>query len=763
MITDSYNEKKCIDNCIEKHLQSLECIPNPFINESFVLINSNQNSIKVCEKLQNISIDIKHCYKKCPKNCLQIYNKLNIKTSIDNYDGNSYLKIVNERTKKFSYQAGSQLKIIEYFANMGGLFGLYLGISLIEMGKFIKYSILITKNFLNYLTNIKILRMIKFKKWLQKFNFLLDNIDKINFTLISKLLINPVLMYELLSMVNLYFQYSTQTNYEFKFYNISDNKYSINEFPSITVCTEQLFEKVWFEDYYDFDTVIKSHFNDLSKKTFSLEKKTQKICKNSLSYLNYIQTNITNYHVKFPMIYYVFRNLHYYDYTLEEKSWQTETFDKLSFHHLEMKMFCNKSIPMLQFIIDKLLSNNYSEFDNKMLQFEDKYSHGLSPLKQMFDFYGQHYSCQTNKPSIDCSQINPTKSLLSPSGKCQTFLSNRDSILSHIKNIDININVFIDTSLRTYIFPHYLIHRILIQDESHLPSYKSIEIIPVSNYKFRQDLMAIELKKTVIKRLEKPYDTKCHDYGKSNQIDCLNKCFLKKYLEKFNCLPNQNKFHSLVLDFSEDKLLFCPDEFSINLTQFETSIQSYCNHICGDPCVETLYQANIADQEDYIQEMRLKLYFQDKTYPTIEYSPKITMTEFFINMFNIWNLWHGTSLISVIGILTKFSKILIRLFGWSFNIWNKKILINIIMMSLSLIFAGKILSHTMEYFQFETKTKINLIDYANDDKTILIYQSYSYIIFPIFHFILSKINSISLQSNQTNLLITKLMNSIQKL
>ena len=123
----------------------MECIPNPFTTESFVLIDSNQTSIKICGNIKNITIDIKHCHKDCPKKCLQNYNKLKIETSINNYNGDSYLKIRNEKKKKFSYKAESQLSLIKYIADLGGLFGLYLGISFIEMGKLIKYLISLFK------------------------------------------------------------------------------------------------------------------------------------------------------------------------------------------------------------------------------------------------------------------------------------------------------------------------------------------------------------------------------------------------------------------------------------------------------------------------------------------------------------------------------------------------------------------------------------------------------------------------------------------
>ena len=75
------------------------------------------------------------------------------------------------------------------------------------------------------------------------------------------------------------------------------------------------------------------------------------------------------------------------------------------------------------------------------------------------------------------------------------------------------------------------------------------------------------------------------------------------------------------------------------------------------------------------------------------------------------------------------------------------------MVSLTFLFAEKILSQTMEYFQFETKTKINLIEYANDYNYPHISFVFSQLIpyFPL-HLIKHKFNFTSIE-------LTKILNN----
>ena len=741
-ITDSYNQKQCIDNCIEKHLHSFECIPNPFINHSFVLIDSNQNSIKICENLKNITIDSNYCLKDCPKHCSKIYSILKTKTTNDNFNGDSYLKIFNDKAKHYNYQAEGQLSLTQYIADLGGLFGLYLGISLIDMGKVIKNSIFILKKFFNYIKELKYLKIIKINRYFQKINKLLNYLHQINFSLISKIIFNPILFFELFTMINLYFQYSTQTNYEFIPYNISDDKYSLNEFPSITICNEQLFDKIWFNKYYDLEFVKNSmeqwvfthSFEDVE---YSLSNTISRYCEQSRYNLNDIHHNITNKDVIFSM---------------------KELVDEYHTHYLEhLPMLygtdeiicCDRLISMTEFIFTKFIANGHGEFINRINQFEDKHSYGLSPLKQLFDFYGQHYRCVTDEPSID-SRLSPTLSLLSPSGKCHTFLSDNNINQTYVKSINIFTEIFLFDGQSLSLFPHYLSNRYYLQDRSGIPSNKSLEIIPIFNYMHNYNDMSIELKKIVIKRLEKPYDTECQNYGDSNQINCMNKCLSKKYQNKFNCLPSHNKYHTMVLNFSEESNLFCPTIYGNNITQFETFIQTYCNNICGNPCEETLFKAQFEKGDSTYVEFILNLFFKDKIYAVIEYTPNITFMEFLVNIFNIWNLWHGTSLKTIITILSNISKRIVNLFHLSSIPLNKKILIKIISFFLAILFSEQILSKTIEHFQFKTITKINLIDSSDDNN----YPYVSFVLnedipyFPIELFVRFKNNSINNSFNE---------------
>ena len=43
--------KNCIKQCIDnQYLKQYQCLPNPFIYENFILINSSQTEHRICEQ-----------------------------------------------------------------------------------------------------------------------------------------------------------------------------------------------------------------------------------------------------------------------------------------------------------------------------------------------------------------------------------------------------------------------------------------------------------------------------------------------------------------------------------------------------------------------------------------------------------------------------------------------------------------------------------------------------------------------------------------
>ena len=124
--------------------------------------------------------------------------------------------------------------------------------------------------------------------------------------------------------------------------------------------------------------------------------------------------NIKNKVVKYSILDYIHN---YYTYYKDELSEDVEVED------VNKPIICHNYLNMLNIIIMKLAANDHDEFVKKMLRFEDKHLYGLEGVKKLIDLYRHHYSCQSDEPAINCSDSSQTLSLLSPLGKCHTFLS----------------------------------------------------------------------------------------------------------------------------------------------------------------------------------------------------------------------------------------------------------------------------------------------------------------------------------------------------
>ena len=78
-----------------------------------------------------------------------------------------------------------------------------------------------------------------------------------------------------------------------------------------------------------------------------------------------------------------------------------------------------------------------------------------------------------------------------------------------------------------------------------------------------------------LKRLPKPYDTRCHEYSANkSQFHCINNCYLNKYLDKFRCIPKYNSLLTIQLsnNLIEPNVTFCPDYYINNDNNFNSEL-----------------------------------------------------------------------------------------------------------------------------------------------------------------------------------------------
>ena len=183
------------------------------------------------------------------KSCKQDYYEIIMEENFPEKDGDLRLKIPGTIYVDHKYTAFARMGLIDFLINMGGLFGLWLGMSFIDMSDLIKLFIPLTEKVLNLMKRIKIFRLttIKIKKFIRKIKNFIEYIDwKRLFTILSI----PVLLFQFYKSIDDYLKFSTDLSFEFIEYNRNDTKYLLTDFPAITVCNEEIFEEIFFDKQY---------------------------------------------------------------------------------------------------------------------------------------------------------------------------------------------------------------------------------------------------------------------------------------------------------------------------------------------------------------------------------------------------------------------------------------------------------------------------------------------------------------------------------
>src|SRR6201996_5375841 len=160
-----------------QYLKDYKCLPNPFVYEDFVLINSSQTEHRICDRDMVFNKSEINCNDYCIKDCEEVYYSTSFENPLIFNTTDTRITIKDQKSEEFQYISQIKYSFVDYMSNIGGLFGLWVGLSFIDIFQSIKSRIIKFKIYVLVYFEIKIL-----SKLYKKFK----NLIKIKF-LISKL------------------------------------------------------------------------------------------------------------------------------------------------------------------------------------------------------------------------------------------------------------------------------------------------------------------------------------------------------------------------------------------------------------------------------------------------------------------------------------------------------------------------------------------------------------------------------------------------
>ena len=132
--------QECYVKCIEEqYISQYQCLPNPFIHENFKLINSNQTEHRICDQnINDFKINENNCEKICIKDCNEMYFSTRFDNSFVLHKKVTNLWIKYRSFLEYEYTSEHKYSFVDYMSNIGGLFGLWFGITFIDMSQWMK-------------------------------------------------------------------------------------------------------------------------------------------------------------------------------------------------------------------------------------------------------------------------------------------------------------------------------------------------------------------------------------------------------------------------------------------------------------------------------------------------------------------------------------------------------------------------------------------------------------------------------------------------
>ena len=591
----------------------------------------------------------------------------------------SNIKITAIENQETSYYAKPKYDLVQFLTDLGSLVGLYVGLSLIDLSIIFIDLIDKIKLFLHFLLNLNLI--IKVKNILKLlFNRILQIVfwtKIINWTLLAKIITLPVMLSQIIYLVNDYLLYSTLIKVEFvdltanlnsidDIEHSSNLEYSWEEFPGITVCTENTFEEIYFDrkypSYYYKDMVIIEDVENKLNSRLKYIMDHKNVLQNDDHYVENTE-RILNYtrHLKRWFRNSLIRNLIFgYIMTKEythlfkdfEFSFSTPDFNEYDF------IFFNWIQPYMEYFT----ANDHDEFENNTKKYHDLHTFGWDSLRKVQKFLTGH---------THSKGIYSFTQWVSSLGMCHKFFVYRSKK---------NLHNFKFSHDQIFQFPDYISRRYYIHDPNEFPMEKyEGQLITV-----KDESIPVKFLKIKFTELQFPYNTMCKYYNKAGRSECLNRCYMQRYIKIFKCIPTKNYLHALFRYKNYPSNEFC--QYDLDITNdINNLIETHCKINCPSPCIHYRYQFDISPGNSpnrfSVSKPMVSFEFASNFYQHIINYPKLTMTNLMINIANVINLWHGSYyfmfIINMSNIYQKiFLKMKIKLHCRRYFIDNKKFLVS---------------------------------------------------------------------------------------
>ena len=455
----------------------------------------------------------------------------------------------------------------------------------------------------------------------------------IDWKLMVKFISLPVMLYQIIYLIYDYLLFSTLIRVEFPEYDIKDWKYSSKEFPAITMCTENIFEQLFFDtqypNYYYNDLIIiedienlilklkikladieKSYKSTGNKKFYQRQKniyeKLEKYSKIYLKYTKLLKSSISNILV---------RNLIFGYITDRQQKIYQKAFDYYDNNNNKID-----SEYYISTFLEYFSANNREEFLNKS---DVQQNIDMNRIQEIEKFYRNHTVCE---------QINLTLKWISPLGICHTYDSNGTDRINYFTSIKLE-----QMRMLNFKTPNYLNKKYYLHEPEELPKETEENINIDSNFNY-----IIKISKSKITNLEWPYSSMCKNYEESSQFECLNQCYHNSYIELLQCIPNTN-YHAIFLSNNYSTNEYCQDDVKIT-EKLKNQIIFKCGTTCRTPCIihiyDTINEKLLFNQFSFDISSEFKII--SNYYQHIINYPKLTIMNLVINIANTLSLWNGT-------------------------------------------------------------------------------------------------------------------------